>query len=207
MERYAFGFQPIRALLLLLAVVSMASMPLSVLMPVFATEVLHGGAATLGLLTAAMGVGALAGALLLATRKTVLGLAVILCSLSNITGLSLALLALSGFFMMMETAATNTILQTIVEEDKRGRVMSLYATAFVGMAPLGSLLAGSLASHIGAAHTVQLAGALCVVASLWFARQLRTLRKFVRPLYRRMGILPQAASGIPAVPGPPLDLS
>jgi MFS family permease len=159
-----------------------------------------------------MGVGALVGALLLATRRTVLGLgrqvawasgafglAAILFSLSTVTLVSLALLALTGFFMMMETAATNTILQTIVDEDKRGRVMSFYATAFVGMAPVGSLLAGSLASHIGAAHTVQVTGALCVIASLLFTRQLRTLRNIVRPIYRQMGILPEVTSGVPAV--------
>ena len=109
--------------------------------------------------------------------------------------------------MMLETASTNTILQTIVEEDKRGRVMSLYATAFVGMAPVGSLLAGTLASHIGAAHTVQVTGALCVVASLLFARQLPTLRAFVRPIYQQMGILPEVASGVPAVTVAPVDLS
>ena len=97
---------------------------------------------------------------------------------------------------MMETAATNTILQTIVEEDKRGRVMSFYATAFVGMAPLGSLLAGSLASRIGAVHTVQLAGAMCVVGSLLFTRQLPALRRMIRPIYQQMGILPELASGI-----------
>ncbi|MGD0383874.1 MAG: MFS transporter [Thermoguttaceae bacterium] len=193
---YAFGFHPIRALLLLLAIVSLAAMPLLVLMPIFATNVLHGGPQTLGLLTAAMGVGALAGALLVASRKTVLGLGrqiawssiafavcVIAFSFSSVLWISLVILAAVGFSMMMETAATNTILQTIVEEDKRGRVMSFYATAFVGMAPLGSLLAGSLASRIGAVHTVQLAGA------------------------QRMGILPELTSGMPSAADTPIDVS
>jgi MFS family permease len=217
---YAFGFLPIRWLLMLLAVVSLAAMPLLVLMPVFATEVLHGGPDTLGLLTASMGLGALAGALLLAFRKTVLGLGrqiawasgafglgIIAFSLSRFLAISLALLAVSGFAMMMETAATNTILQTILEEDKRGRVMSFYATAFVGMAPLGSLLAGSLASHIGAVHTVQLAGAICLVGSLFFTRQLPALRTIVRPIYRQMGILPQGTFGVPSAAGTPLEPS
>jgi len=217
---YAFGFHPIRALLLLLAIVSLAAMPLLVLMPIFATNVLHGGPKTLGLLTAAMGVGALAGALLVASRKTVLGLGrqiawssiafgvgVIAFSFSSVLWISLVLLAAVGFFMMMETAATNTILQTIVEEDKRGRVMSFYATAFVGMAPLGSLLAGSLASRIGAVHTVQLAGTMCVIGALFFTRQLPVLRRMIRPIYQRMGILPELTSGMPSAADTPIDVS
>ena len=107
------------------------------------------------------------------------------------------LLVICGFAVMMETAASNTILQTIVDDDKRGRVMSFYAMAFLGVAPLGSLLAGSLASHLGAAHVVQLAATMCIVGSLVFAWRLPTLRKFVRPIYRRIGILPNVTSGIP----------
>jgi len=208
---YAFGFLPIRALLSLLAVVSLAVMPLAVLMPVFAKEVLQGGPGTLGMLTAAVGMGALGGALVLASRKSVLGLGrqiawasslvglgLIAFSFSAVLWLSLVLLAMTGFAMMMETAASNTILQTIVEDDKRGRVMSLYAMAFLGTAPLGSLLAGSLASRIGAVHTVQLFGAVCLAGSLLFARRLPALRKVVRPIYERIGILPEVTSGIPS---------
>ena len=117
------------------------------------------------------------------------------------------LLTAVGFFMLIEVAATNTVLQTIVDEDKRGRVMSFYATAFVGMAPVGSLLGGGLASRIGAVHTVQIAGSLCVVGGLLFARQLPALRKLIRPIYQRVGILPgdvvessQAAAIEQAVP-------
>ena len=169
--RYAFGFLPIREILMLLALVNLAAMPLTVLLPVFATNVLQGGPDTLGLLTAAMGLGALLGALSLASRKSVLGLgrqiawasalfglSLIAFSFSHVLWLSMLLLVISGFAVMMETAASNTILQTIVDDDKRGRVMSFYAMAFLGVAPLGSLLAGSLASHLGAAHVVQLAG-------------------------------------------------
>ncbi len=208
---YAFGFPPIREILLLLAVVNLAAMPLTVLLPVFATEVLHGGPDTLGLLTSSLGTGALMGALVLASRKTVLGLGrqiawasgavglgLIVFSFSGVLWQSMLLLVITGFALMMETAASNTILQTIVDDDKRGRVMSFYAMAFLGVAPLGSLLAGGLASRLGVPHVVQLAGAMCAVASLVFALRLPALRKFIRPIYRRMGILPDLTSGIPA---------
>jgi MFS family permease len=208
--RYAFGFLPIREILMLLAVVNLAAMPLTVLLPVFARTVLHGGPDTLGLLTAAMGLGALLGALRLAYRKSVLGLGrqiarasavfglgLIAFSFSHVLWLSMLLLATSGFAVMMETAASNTILQTIVDDDKRGRVMSFYAMAFLGAAPLGSLLAGSLASHLGVAHVVQLAGTTCILGSVVFAWRLPALRKIIRPIYQRIGILPDVTSGIP----------
>jgi MFS family permease len=209
--RYAFGFLPIREILMLLALVNMAAMPLTtVFLPVFATDVLQGGPDTLGLLTAAMGLGALLGALSLASRKSVLGLgrqiawastlfglSLIAFSLSRILWLSLLLLVASGFAVMMETAASNTILQTIVDDDKRGRVMSFYAMAFLGAAPFGSLLAGSLASHLGVARVVQLAATTCIMGSLVFTRRLPVLRKIIRPIYRRIGILPDVTSGIP----------
>ncbi len=210
--RYAFGFPPIREILLLLAVVNLAAMPLTVLLPVFAKAVLHGGPDTLGLLTAAMGMGALVGALVLASRKSVLGLgrqvfwasgvfglSLIAFSTSTVLWLSLLLLVATGFSVMMETAASNTILQTIVDDDKRGRVMSFYGMAFLGVAPLGSLLAGSLASHIGVTLVMQLAGAMCVVGSLVFARRLPALRKMIRPIYQRIGILPDMTTGVPSV--------
>ena len=208
--RYAFGFLPIREILMLLALVNMAAMPLTVLLPVFATDVLQGGPDTLGLLTAAMGLGALLGALLLASRKSVLGLGrqiawasalfglgLIAFSFSHVLWLSMLLLATSGFAVMMETAASNTILQTIVDDDKRGRVMSFYAMAFLGAAPLGSLLAGSLASRLGVARVVQLAGLMCIMGSMVFGWRLPALRRIVRPIYRRIGILPDLSSGIP----------
>lgn len=207
---YAFGSPAIRALLLLLAVVSLAAMPLSVLMPVFAKEVLHGGPGTLGMLTAAMGLGALGGSLVLAARKSVLGLGRQIAWAGSVVGLglfgfalsgelwlSLVLLAITGFAMMIGMAASNTILQTIVEDDKRGRVMSLYTMAFLGTAPLGSLLAGFLASHIGAVLTVQAAGVGCLAGSLLFARRLPALRRVVHPIYQRIGILPAEPPGIP----------
>jgi MFS family permease len=208
--RYAFGSLPIREILMLLALVNMAAMPLTVLMPVFATSVLQGGPDTLGLLTAAMGFGALLGALSLASRKSVLGLgrqivwasavfglSLIAFSLSGVLWLSMLLLVASGFAVMMETAASNTILQTIVDDDKRGRVLSFYAMAFLGAAPLGSLLAGSLASRFGVALAVQLAGTACIMGSTVFAWRLPVLRKIIRPIYQRIGILPDVTSGVP----------
>jgi MFS family permease len=210
--RYAFGFQPMRALLLLLSVISLAATALTVLMPIFATTVLGGASGVYGLLTAAMGFGALGGALLLASRKTVLGLGrhiawsgvgfgagMIAFSFSSVLWLSMVLLAVVGFAMMLQTSASNTILQTIVDDDKRGRVMSFYTMCFLGMAPIGSLIAGVLASHIHAIHTMQIAGGVCIAASLVFARRLPVLRKIVRPIYQRMGILPEVTSGIPSV--------
>ncbi|MCY2990781.1 MAG: MFS transporter [Planctomycetota bacterium] len=208
--RYAIRFLPIRDILLLLAFVNMAAMSLTVLLPVFATKVLQGGSDTLGLLTAAIGLGALLGALCLAYRKSVLGLgrqiawasallglSLVAFSFSAVLWLSLLLLVIGGFAVMMETAASNTILQTIVDDDKRGRVMSFYAMAFLGAAPLGSLLAGSLASHLGVASVVRLGGILCLVGSAVFAWRLSVLREIVRPIYQRIGILPDVTSGIP----------
>jgi len=207
---YAFGFAPIRTLLLLLALVSFMGMPYTVLLPIFA-ENLGGGSYALGFLTGASGVGALVGALYLASRKTVLGLGrtivvATLCfglgligfALSRWLWLSLVMMLLVGFGMMVQMAASNTILQTIVEEDKRGRVMSFYSMAFLGMTPFGSLFAGSLASGIGAAWTVLLRGIACLFGALLFALYLPQLRDLVRPLYRRLGILPEVASGMEA---------
>ncbi len=113
--------------------------------------------------------------------------------------LSMAILCVAGFSIIVELASSNTILQTIVDDQKRGRVMSLYTVAFLGLAPLGSLVAGSLASSIGTPATVRLGGGCCVVGALVFARQLPKIRQIVRPIYTQMGILPAAAAGIQAV--------
>jgi MFS family permease len=209
--RYAFGFPPTRAVLLLLALVSVMASAYTVLLPVFATEVLGGGAGTFSLLTASSAVGALGAGISLASRRSVLGLGkwvalsaglfglgLLAFAFSRLTWLSLALMAVTGFAMMTQMAASNTILQTIVEEDKRGRLMSFYTVAFLGAAPLGSLLAGTLTAPLGAENVVRLAGACCVAGALVFLAQLPTLRALVRPIYARMGILPEAASGVQA---------
>jgi MFS family permease len=205
---YAFGFAPIRSILLLLALVSFMGMPYSVLMPIFAED-LEGGPSVYGLLMAASGLGALAGALYLASRRTVLGLGRVLAlaaagfglalvgfALSAHLGLSLGLLVVIGFSMMVAMAAANTILQTIVDETQRGRVMSFYTMAFMGMTPLGSLFAGALAHLIGAANTVLAGGIICFGGAFLFAMNLGQIRRLVRPIYIKMGILPPVASGI-----------
>ena len=206
---YATRFAPIRNVLLLLALVSLVGMPYTVLMPVFANDVLHGGPNTLGLLMAASGVGALAGALFLAARKTVLGLGkfiplmagafgagLIAFSFTRVLWLSLAFMVVTGLGFMVQMAVSNTVLQTIVDEDKRGRVMSFYTMAFMGTAPFGSLLAGSVADRIGTPHTLLCGGIGCILGALWFATTLSDLRRDVRPIYERIGILPEVATGI-----------
>ncbi|HEY7212984.1 MAG TPA: MFS transporter [Thermoanaerobaculia bacterium] len=206
---YVAGSAPIRSILLLLALVSLVGMPYTVLMPIFASSVLHGGPHTLGFLMAATGVGALLGAVFLANRRTVLGLGKIIpltaglfgagligFSLSRSLWLSLVLLLVTGLGFMVQMAASNTLIQTLVEDDKRGRVMSFYLMAFMGTAPFGSLLAGTLAHRIGAPRTLLFGGLGCLAGALWFASLLPKLRERVRPIYVRMGILPEMAEGI-----------
>jgi MFS family permease len=199
---YAFGFAPIRSVLLLLALVSLMGMPYTVLMPIFAEKILHGGPQALGFLMGATGVGAMAGSIYLASRKSILGLGKIIVisanlfgigliafSLSHLFWLSLLFMLLTGFGMMVQMASSNTVLQTIVEEDKRGRVMSFYTMAFMGMVPFGSLLAGGLANKIGAPNTVMMGGVACILGSAMFAKKLPSLRKIARPIYVEKGIV------------------
>src|SRR3954466_2338940 len=208
---YAAGSAPIRAMLLLLGVVSLVGMPYTVLMPVIASERLHGGAHTLGFLMAAVGLGALGGAVRLAMRRTVLGLGRTIVTMALVFGVTLALFAASrqlwlslpllvavGFSMMLQTAATNTVLQTILEEHMRGRVMAFYTMAVMGTAPFGALIAGALADRIGAPWTIAGGGLLCASAAAYFSTQLPKLREHIRPIYQRLGILPEVAEGIGA---------
>ncbi|HEY6290136.1 MAG TPA: MFS transporter [Terriglobia bacterium] len=209
--KYVAGFIPIRAILLLLALVSLVGMPYTVLMPIFAAKILHGGPHTLGFLMGASGVGALVGAFVLARRQSVVGLgrniplaagifglALMCFSLSRWFGLSLLLMVVTGYGFMQQMASSNTILQTIVEEDKRGRVMSFYSMAFQGAAPFGSLIAGAIASRIGAPRTLAIGGSLCVLAAVWFSKQLPRLRAVIRPIYLRLGIISEVAAGLQA---------
>lgn len=178
---YAFGSPPIRSILMLLAMLSLLGMPYVVLMPIFASDVLQGGPGMLGFLVSAAGLGALGGALYLAVRPTVQGLGKVIVNSAVIFGVALIAFSLSrsqwlsglvllaaGFGLMAATASSNTILQTIVDDDKRGRIMSLYTMAFMGMAPFGGLLAGVLASKIGAAHTVLIGGFAVLATAAWF---------------------------------------
>jgi len=208
---YVRGFPPIWSILLLLSVISLVGMPYTTLMPIFAGKILHGGAHTLGFMMGAVGVGALTGAVRLAARKSVLGLGRVIAmtsagfgaglvafSLSHELWLSLVLLVVTGFCFMQQMASSNTILQTITEDSKRGRVMSFYSIAFQGVAPFGSLTAGAIASRIGAPHTLTIGGAVCVCGAGWFAMQLPAIRKLVRPIYQQIGIIPEVATGIQA---------
>jgi MFS family permease len=209
--RYVAGFPPIRSILLLLAMISLFGMPFSVLMPVFARDILQGGANTLGYLMGASGIGALAGALYLARRTTVVGLgrvvvgaailmgAALICfSFARSLWVAMPFLLLAGLGMIVVMAANNTLLQTIVDDDKRGRVMSFYAMAFFGMMPFGSLMAGLVADRVGVPFTLLGCGVLCLLSIIPFARQLPAMRLLVRPIYERLGILPQVAAGVQA---------
>lgn len=203
---YAFGFAPIRSILFLLGSMSLMGVSYQLLMPVFAKDIFHGGPHTLGFLVGTTGAGALAGALYLAARKNVLGLSRVIAyctgifgigvmgfSLSRVFWLSLVLMVSTGFAMMVVMAACNTVLQTITDDDKRGRIMSFYTMTLMGMAPFGSLLAGWLASRIGAPNTVLLGGFFCLIGSLFFARQIPAFRAQVRPIYVQRGIIPGLA--------------
>ena len=211
--RYVAGFPAIRSILLLLALISITGFPYVVLMPVFAEE-LGGGPHTLGLLMGASGIGALAGALWLAARPSVLGLARVVVvagvlfgismigfGLSRWLWLSVPMVAAVGVGMMVQMAASNTLVQTLVDEDKRGRVMSFFTLAFFGMAPFGSLMAGGLASWIGAPLTILLVGLVSLAGVALFARKLPALRDEVRPIYQRLGILPPIAEGLKQTEG------
>lgn len=199
---YAFGFPPIRYILFLLGLVSLMGVPYQVLMPIFAKEIFQGGPATLGFLMSMAGIGALIGAVYLAGRKTVLGLGKIIGIAAIVFGLGLFLFArstnlwfsfvivcIAGFAMMVQMAASNTVLQTVVDEDKRGRVMSFYTMAFMGTAPFGALIAGWLASKIGAPSTLMIGGICCVAGGIAFLRKLPIVRETIRPVYLKKGII------------------
>jgi len=201
--RYIVRSMPIRTILVLLGIVSMTAAPLTVLMPLLATEVLHGGPYTLGMLTAALGAGALAASLALAARKSVVGLGSVIAaataafgmglaglSLSHSLALALFLLLATGFAMVTQMAASNAVLQTIVEEEKRGRVMSYYTLAFFFMGPLGSLLSGGLAATIGIRATYLTFGCISLTAAAIFTALLPCFGRAIRPLYVQAGILP-----------------
>jgi MFS family permease len=201
--RYVRESAPIRSVLLFLSLVSLVGLPYTVPMPIFARAILHGNAHTLGFLMAAAGLGALTGAVSLAMRPSVLGLGKVIVwsaslfgagliglRLSRMLWLSLLAVAAAGFGMMRHMASSNTILQTIVAEDKRGRVMAYYSMALQGIAPFGSLAAGAIAARVGAPLTIVAGGALCLCGAALFAWNLPTLCRIVRPIYAELGILP-----------------
>jgi MFS family permease len=211
---YSFGFVPIRSAFVYTAMMSLVAMPCMVLLPVFAKSILQGGPRTLGFLMGSVGVGAFIGAIFLARRKTVQGLekvvvfaagifaaGVIGFSFSRILWLSLLLAVLPGFGIMVQMASINTILQTIVDDDKRGRVLSFHVMAFIGIAPFGNLLAGFVAEHLGAPHTLLLSGILSIAVMVFFARKLPHIRRMIHPIYVRKGIIPEVAVGLQTAAG------
>ena len=214
--RYVTGFPPVRTALTLLAIVSAMGMPYSVLMPMIASQVLHGGPHTLGFLMTASGLGAVAGALYLASRRSVLGLGRVMVAatlafgsgmiafgLSRSLWLALLILPVAGGGFMIEMASTNTILQTITKEELRGRVMAFYTMAFLGTAPIGSLLAGIVASRIGAPATIIAGGFAVLAGGAWLAFRLPMLREHIRPIYREMGIIAAVQADVSKAIGVP----
>jgi MFS family permease len=200
--RYTFGFKPIKHLIILLAIVSLTGMSYSVLMPVFAKEILSGDSHTFGFLMGAAGIGALMGAVYLASRETVLklgrmvpmaailfGSGLISLSLTRYYPLSMILMVFVGAGIMLLSAACNTILQTITDENMRGRVMSFYGMAVMGTAPFGSLIAGAMAKVIGTPNTILGGGLISILAALFFLKKLPELKKIVHPVYVNMGII------------------
>ncbi len=205
--QYSARTKPIRALLLLLGLMSLMGMPYAVLMPIFADQILHGGARGLGILMGATGVGALLGALTLASRRGLKGLgswvaasaigfgaSLILFAFSRSFWLSAALLLPTGFAFMVEMASSNTLIQAMVPDHLRGRVMAVYSMMFMGMAPFGALLAGALAHGLSAPVTVALGGAVCIVGGIVFWLHLPALR----PAARQLIVAQQASGGVPA---------
>ena len=209
--KYSLNFMPIRSVLTLLALAGITGLPYMVLMPVFAKQVLHGGADTLGFLMGSAGCGALIGAIFLASRPSVAGLETVVAFMSGLFGLglvgfsqssaqwlSMLLLMFTGFTMLVFLSSSNAILQTIVDEDKRGRVISFYVMCVLGVAPFGSLLAGAAADWLGAPETVFFGGLCCLAGTLFFSLKLRTIKKIIRPIYIEKGIITEAAPGLEA---------
>ena len=205
--QFAWHTRPVRGLLMLLGLVSLMGMPYAVLMPIFADRILHGGADALGLLMGASGLGALIGALTLAARSDIhglgrwvayasgnFGIGLVLFSLSTSFWLSVTIMVFTGFAMMIEMSASNTLIQTLVPDSLRGRVMAVYSMMFMGMAPLGALLAGTLAEHIGAPLTVRIGGTVCIIGAGLFTLALPKLRREARQII----VAQQMTGGSPA---------
>jgi MFS family permease len=207
---YTLRSIPIRILLLFLALMSVVSMPLQTLMPVMTKQVLHGSAAMLGFLVGAAGVGSLIGGLYLAQRRDVLGLekriafsaglfgvAAVALGFTRSVWIALPLAVVAGLGLMVQSGSSTTLVQILVEDDKRGRVMSFHTMAFMGMMPFGSLLGGVLGDRIGAPATVLLSGVICLAGTLAFARQLDTWRQHAHPVYERIGVMGQDGTSDP----------
>ena len=217
--RYVFGFPPMRSILLLLGLISLMGVPYQILMPVFAKDILQGGPSVLGFLMGCSGAGAFLGAIYLASRRTVVGLETFIAvatgifgigllafSLSSFLWLSLVLMVVTGFGMIAQMASCNTMLQSLSEDDKRGRVMSFYTIAYRGMYPVGSLLAGFLASRIGAPATLFLGGVCVLAGGAWYARSLPAMREAIRPVFAGLGFLDADRQAVSRAPDPPVAM-
>ena len=201
---YVFRFVPLRNIILLLALVSLMGSSYAVLMPVFTKEVLHGSSATFGFLMASSGFGALVGAFYLASRKKLVGLesfiplsaflfgiGLVSVALTRVMTLSAMSMLIVGFGMTTGMASSNTIIQTITDDDKRGRVMSFYTMAFIGTVPFGSLLAGTLAHRLGAPHTLMIGGSACILGAAIYLANLSAMKRIIQPVYERLGLMHQ----------------
>jgi predicted MFS family arabinose efflux permease len=202
--RYAFGFLPTRSALLLISAVSFSIQPYQSLAPYFARDVFHGGSETLGYLIGAGGFGAVSGMVYLAMRPSIrglltlipftggaAGLALIVFTYTSSLWLALPMLFLVGMGTMLSAASTNTVLQTIVEDRMRARVMSIYMMSFLGVTPIGALLAGMLAESIGPPATLALGGIIALTAAFTYWLNLAKIRRAIRPVYQKLGIVPR----------------
>jgi MFS family permease len=216
---YVFGFAPMRSILLLLGLISFMGVPFQILMPVFAKDILHGGPSALGFLMGCSGAGAFFGAIYLASRRTVWGLETFIAvatgifglglmafSLSTVLWLSMILMVITGFGMIAQMASCNTMLQSLAEDDKRGRVMSFYTIAYRGMYPMGTLFAGFLASEFGAPATLFLGGVCVLIGGAWYTRSLPAMREAIQPAFARMGFLESDDQSVPRAPEPPVAI-
>jgi MFS family permease len=210
--RYVFSFTPIRSIILLVSLMSLAGLSYIIIMPVFVKEVLHGGPNTQGFLMGAIGMGSLFGALIIASRKRVIGLerlipigagvfglGIIGFSLARTLPVALPLLFVAGCGMITQMASSNTVIQTIVDETKRGRVMSIYVMAFLGITPFGSLFIGSLADVLGTPVTIRISGAICLAGALIFLSQMGRFQQSIRSIYLQLGLMGEQPSGIGTV--------
>jgi MFS family permease len=205
---YTWNFVPVRTLLILISIVSLFGTPYIVLMPAFAKTVLHGGAHTMGFLIGGVGFGALIGALVLASRKSVIGLpkkiakssimfsaALIAFSISTFYPLSQILVVITGYYTMSQTASSNTIIQTIIDDKMRGRVMSFYTMSFLGFMPFGSLLVGTLAESLGTQTALLIGGVVCMAGALWLIANLPKINKVINVVYEKNGIIKNTLLG------------
>lgn len=201
--QYSFNYLPIKSVLILLTIISLMGMPYTILLPDFAKIYLNGNANLFGFLMGASGAGAFIGAIYLAAKKNVAGLinitylssfifggGLIVLAISRNIYLSMILMMLTGLGMMLQIATSNTLVQTLVQNEKRGRVMSLYTMAFMGTAPFGSLMAGSIAKHIGTPNTLIISGVACIFGGLYYASKIKQIKKITSPVFQNLGFVP-----------------